>query len=403
MTGRQGQWQEDLFVANSLRELIAKDRALRRVDRVLDLSWLRADIAECRCEEIGRPTIDPQAMLRDLNSHLACRRHAMAKVGVCLFLALATSTPSASAQIRPPFLRAENSTVSNAAEAPCDTSGLNRVPVRCWLWQQFVILPKDKADRNGGYQEIEGIAPRYGHPTYEELDGKTVTITKVEWQQYSLSPNLSRWIVTFKTGENGPFYTTNAVPLSGESRDDAVVDCFVLQRDLQAAREVYLNNRYWPLLSRLPLLDENETLAPAEWISLNKFEPATIVDVLASPLAATPIRIVVNNDIGQKGYFDIAMSETNRSSSLGYGIGSFSKTMSDKDPKLAHNWSDDVWKAIESGKVLQGMTMEQVRLSLGEPLEVSRTTVGGRTHEQWVYGAGNYLYFDDGLLKTTNN
>jgi hypothetical protein len=83
MTGRQGQWQEDLFVANSLRELIAKDRALRRVDRVLDLSWLRADIAECRCEEIGRPTIDPQAMLRDLNSHLACRRHAMAKVGVC--------------------------------------------------------------------------------------------------------------------------------------------------------------------------------------------------------------------------------------------------------------------------------------------------------------------------------
>jgi len=327
----------------------------------------------------------------------------MAKAVVGILLALVTSTTRASTQIRSPFLRSDNSTVSNAADAPCDTSGLNRVPVRCWLWQQFVILPKDKGNRNEGYQEIEGIAPRYGHPTYEALAGKTVTVTKVEWQQYSLSPNLSRWIVTFKSGENGPFYTTNAVSFPGESRDYAVVDCFVLLRDLQSARENYLNNSYWSLLSRLPMLDESESLTPPGWIYLNKFEPTTIIDVLASPEAATPIRIVVGNEFGQEGYFDIAMSDTNRSNSLGHGIESFSKTMSDKDPKLAHNWSDDVWKAIESGKVLQGMTMEQVRLSLGDPLEVSRTTVGGRTHEQWVYGAGNYLYFDGGILKTSNN
>jgi hypothetical protein len=24
--------------------------------------------------------------------------------------------------------------------------------------------------------------------------------------------------------------------------------------------------------------------------------------------------------------------------------------------------------------------------------------VGGRNHEQWVYGDGNYFYFDDGVL-----
>src|ERR1700691_5632005 len=64
MIGRQERWQEDLFVAGSLRELIPKDHVLRRVDRVLDLSWLRASVAECYCEENGRPAIDPEAMLR---------------------------------------------------------------------------------------------------------------------------------------------------------------------------------------------------------------------------------------------------------------------------------------------------------------------------------------------------
>jgi hypothetical protein len=327
----------------------------------------------------------------------------MTIVRIGLLLVLVTSTTSVSAQIRSPFLRAEGPTASSAALAPCDTSGLNRIPVRCWLGLQFIILPKDKPARVKGYQEIDGRAPHYGHPTYEELAGKIVTITKVEWQQYSLSPNLSGWIVTFKSGENGPFYTTNSVPLPGESRDDAVVNCFALLQDLQAARNIYLGKKYWALVSRLPMLDENGGTAPPGFVDFNKFEPTTIVDVLASPTAATPIRIVVNNEIGQEGYFDIAMSETNRSSILGNGVGNFSKTMSDKDPKLAHNWSDDVWKAIEYGKVFQGMTMEQVRLSLGEPLDTSRTVVGGRTHEQWVYAGGNYLYFDDGLLKTTNN
>ena len=174
----------------------------------------------------------------------------MAKAGFSVLFALMANTASTSAQIGLPILGTDNSTVSNKAVASCDTSGLNRVSVRCWLGQQLVILLKDNADKDQGYQEIEGMALHYGHPTYEELVGKTVTITKVEGQQCSLSPNHSGWIVTFKSGENGPFYTANAVPRPGESKDDAVVDCFVLLRDLRAAREAYLNKL---LASAIPI------------------------------------------------------------------------------------------------------------------------------------------------------
>jgi len=56
--------QEELFVAGSLRELIPDDHVLVGVDRVLDLSWLRGEVAGCYDLWQGRPGIDPEAAVR---------------------------------------------------------------------------------------------------------------------------------------------------------------------------------------------------------------------------------------------------------------------------------------------------------------------------------------------------
>jgi transposase len=64
MLGRQERWQEDLFVAGPLRDLIPDDHILKRVDRVLDLSWLRAEVRDLYCQDNGRPGIDPEAAVR---------------------------------------------------------------------------------------------------------------------------------------------------------------------------------------------------------------------------------------------------------------------------------------------------------------------------------------------------
>jgi hypothetical protein len=52
-----------------------------------------------------------------------------------------------------------------------------------------------------------------------------------------------------------------------------------------------------------------------------------------------------------------------------------------------------------------GMTAKQVReqSNWGEPKSVNRTIAGNITHEQWVYGNGNYLYFSDGKLTSIQN
>ena len=64
MMGRKRREQMDLFVAGSLERLVPEDHVLARVDRVLDLSWLREEVADCYCLDNGRPGIDPEVALR---------------------------------------------------------------------------------------------------------------------------------------------------------------------------------------------------------------------------------------------------------------------------------------------------------------------------------------------------
>lgn len=64
MLGRKERDQLELFISGSLRQLIPDDHILVRVDRVLDLSWLRREVADLYCTDNGRPGIDPEVAVR---------------------------------------------------------------------------------------------------------------------------------------------------------------------------------------------------------------------------------------------------------------------------------------------------------------------------------------------------
>ena len=64
MLGRKERGQLELFITGSLRQLIPDDHVLVRVDRVLDLSWLRDEVTDCYCFDDGRPGIDPEVAVR---------------------------------------------------------------------------------------------------------------------------------------------------------------------------------------------------------------------------------------------------------------------------------------------------------------------------------------------------
>jgi transposase len=60
----QNRDQGELFVVGSLKDLIPADHILKQIDQVLDLSWLRGEVAELYCLDNGRPGVDPEAAVR---------------------------------------------------------------------------------------------------------------------------------------------------------------------------------------------------------------------------------------------------------------------------------------------------------------------------------------------------
>jgi hypothetical protein len=65
MLGSRPRGQFELLMAGSLRDLIPDEHVLARADRVLELSWLRAEVRGCYAAAgAGRPSIDPEAAVR---------------------------------------------------------------------------------------------------------------------------------------------------------------------------------------------------------------------------------------------------------------------------------------------------------------------------------------------------
>lgn len=78
----------------------------------------------------------------------------------------------------------------------------------------------------------------------------------------------------------------------------------------------------------------------------------------------------------------------------------FANMMSLDDPhKRYPQVSDAMWELIRNGRVGEGMTRLEVRLSLGEPRDVQRRAGYSAVGEIWSYENGVYLIFEDGLLK----
>ena len=65
MMGERRVMQEALFYGFSLERHVPSDHLLRKIDRFVDLSGVRAHL-EPYYSEVGRPSIDPELMIRML-------------------------------------------------------------------------------------------------------------------------------------------------------------------------------------------------------------------------------------------------------------------------------------------------------------------------------------------------
>src|SRR5258708_4339448 len=63
MQGRQ-EYQPELFSIVDIERLIPKNHLLRKLDKTLDLSFIRELTSHLYCQDNGRPSIDPELFFR---------------------------------------------------------------------------------------------------------------------------------------------------------------------------------------------------------------------------------------------------------------------------------------------------------------------------------------------------
>lgn len=104
----------------------------------------------------------------------------------------------------------------------------------------------------------------------------------------------------------------------------------------------------------------------------------------------------------QKGDLNMARSYAeNIKDYSGYGS---DEVKSYKNTILSETTPEIIKTRKKSEGVRIGMTQEEVlKSNWGKPNHINKTTTANGEHEQWVYGNGNYLYFDGGILTTIQN
>jgi hypothetical protein len=110
-----------------------------------------------------------------------------------------------------------------------------------------------------------------------------------------------------------------------------------------------------------------------------------------------PVKIIFKVPDGNEYSRKVSFSGINSQKEF---LSKFSDIFSFSNPKDKYpEINNEIWSIIQEGKVRIGMTRLECELSWGNPKEINETIFDSEKNEQWVY-SDNYLYFENGILKT---
>jgi len=273
--------------------------------------------------------------------------------------------------------------VSNSS---CTFTDFSTPLITCWVGQKILFLPQSKDFQHFGYQLFKRLGSESRTIPYEELAGKVGTITNV-MQGYL------HYDVTVVIDDTQKTYIGEAY---GNEDRGYTIDGIALLRELQDARNALKGRTVW--LSSYELGQYDDAKGKTSFLPTKGFRPTFVEDVVAGSFSFEPVRLIVKTESGAEGYVDISYSGVN-SGSVGK-LFTFDKQVSLVDPRKSHNWSSEVWVAIENKKVIPGMTMEQVRFFLPQNHTTDQTTTKDGLIEQWTFKSYGLVTFLNGTVSS---
>ena len=214
--------------------------------------------------------------------------------------------------------------------------------------------------------------------------GDTITYTDVT-ESTSVAGQIIA-AVNFTDSHGSKFsYITNA---SAKALEDRVEFSLPYAIDLKLldyctnklkGREVYI-------LTNLRVDDNGETTSGKHFI------PVTIMDVLPGDDSA-PLIVKFTTQEGEIESVRMTVADERHATRNFFTLFSFT------DPRLQYPAiTDATWLKIVDGTVVEGMTRDEVRLSIGAPVDITKDNKTITETERWSYPDGRSLLFENGIL-----
>lgn len=179
---------------------------------------------------------------------------------------------------------------------------------------------------------------------------------------------------------------------TGKEFEDAMTDIksdqipMLIDLEMVAqARNILLNQKLWTKTNLWYDKDGNR-------INGKKFVEVTVKDIKPGDLVF-PLLVEIRTINDESAFIYMNFGSANNESR------SFSNLFSLSDIKKHYpNIDPDTWIYISEGRLKEGMTKEEARLSLGNPKNVSSGHDYSQTLDIWNYENGKTLWFEDGKL-----
>ena len=295
-------------------------------------------------------------------------------------------------------------TLLRAARADSFAETFPTLPEADWAGMRLMILPQSKSLQHYGYQELYKDSDKeYAPLRYPDYAGRIARVVGIGHGRAEDGEIFDEADLQFEDTKE----TIHGDIDQGCMNDVAPVS------DLENARTLYLGKTLWFSGDHLTTYDSDKDVSdaptPSAWqaafgkVKVKQFSAVKVMDIVPGWYASAPIRFLVREETGEPGtkkigYVDVHMSDTNVPASL-QKRGRFEDTFLEIDPRITYAWPPKIWAAIENKEVFVGMTAPQVRMSWGEPKEISRDAAAGSL-ERWVYEGHHVLTMEDGRLRT---
>jgi hypothetical protein len=297
-----------------------------------------------------------------------------------------------------------SSSVDSTAEAPVvadtatDESVSTTVDILEWEGERFTVLPLSPTFRRFGYE-------MYPTRQLDTAPGTPDSVRQLPNHRYRYDCLSGSELACVSVSEVDSEYLVVWV---ADSTGDTVVarthggavKGVAMSRNLEDARERWGGRQVFARKRQINTYDSASGKMGSIKVSIAA--PLTVEEVRwgVLPLPPQPLWLVVSTTDTQQGFIPTYVSWTNVLNSVVRDTVPWAEFVIETNPKESHEWSEDIWAAVEEHRLMTGMTTTQVRFSVEDPSAVDTVHKDGVPHQRWSY-PGQYLLFRaDTLVET---